>query len=67
MIETEKAVLFNEIERLSDEELSDEAIKKTVADIVAVLRERRLTYDQAYGILRAVKSTLAVMSNSTVL
>ena len=66
-VKIDKETLFGEIVKMNDNGIDEAASKKMVADIINVFREQRLTYDQAYEMLGIVKTTLSVMSNSTLL
>lgn len=57
----EKQWLYDEIDMLRDEIPEDE--QKEIAErIVDTLRGHRLTFFQAYGILRVAKATLEAMA-----
>lgn len=63
-VEIEKETLFSQIEKMSDDGIDEECTKAMVTDIINVLRGQELTYNQAFGVLKAVQTTLSVMSNS---
>lgn len=54
--------LFEKINSISTEKLSEDEVKKMVAEIIDVLKSHHITYDQGYEILNATYQTLEKMS-----